>query len=318
MKNATPRHFNETADLTPDELRNVLGQAMAIKVREHAGLKEPSNILDKRAVAFLSTKQSLRTQASITQASAILGGQTAIFTGNSLVDETGKQRESFVDIGRCLDEMGYPVIFARTNTQQQIQDLMHASKRASIVNALCNKHHPLQSLADIEGFMLSAKDWKRPKITFMGDGNNVATSLAQATTMMGWDFVHGGPEERRIPDEEWEKIQRLAVETGGTAQWEINPEAAADGSDMIYADVFASMGEKSQEAKLAALLAPYKVTPEMMERAKSGAVFGHCLPKGKDEVSDEVMYGPQSIAFTIAGCRMDTTAAIIKHLLENR
>lgn len=318
MKNATPKHFNETADLTPDELRNVLDEAMAIHLRERAGHVEPSDVLRKRAVAFLSTKQSLRTQASITQASAILGGQTAIFTGNSLVDETGKQRESFVDIGRCLDQMGYPVIFARTNTQQQIQDLMHASKRASIVNALCNKHHPLQSLADIEGFLLSAKEWKRPKITFMGDGNNVATSLGQATAMMGWDFVHGGPDERKIPDDEWEKIQRLATETGGSATRETTPEAAADGAHMVYADVFASMGEKKDEAKLAALLAPYKVTPEIMERAHRDAVFGHCLPKGKDEVSDEVMYGPQSIAFTIAGCRMDTTAAVIKHLLENR
>ncbi len=318
MKNASPRHFNETADLTPDELRNVLGQAMAIKVREHAGLREPSNILEKRAVAFLSTKESLRTQASIVQAAAILGGQTSIHTGNSMVDEKNEPRESFFDMARCLDEMGYPIIFARTHTQQQIQDLMRASKRASIVNALCNKHHPLQSLADIEGFLLSANEWKRPKITFMGDGNNVATSLGQATAMMGWDFVHGGPEERKIPDDEWEKIKRLATETGGTATRETAPEAAADGAHMIYADVFASMGEKRDEAKLAALLAPYKVTPEIMERAHRDAVFGHCLPKGKYEVSDEVMSGPQSIAFTIAGCRMHTTAAIIKHLLENR
>ncbi len=318
MKNVQPRHFNEIVDLTPDELRSVVGEAMAIHIRERAGVVEPSNVLHKRAVAFLSTKESLRTQASIIQAAAILGGQTSIHTGNSMVDEKNEPRESFFDMARCLDEMGYPIIFARTHTQQQIQDLMRASKRASIVNALCNKHHPLQSLADIEGFMLSAKEWKRPKITFMGDGNNVATSLGQASVMMGWDFVHGGPEERRIPEDEWRKIQGLADETGGTAKWETRPEAAAEGAHMIYADVFASMGQKKNETALSALLAPYKVTPETMEWAHKDAVFGHCLPKGKDEVSDEVMYGPQSIAFTIAGCRMDTTAAIIKHLLANR
>ncbi len=315
---AHPPHVNETADLGRENLDNILSEAKQIHERKLARDSERETPLRNQTVVFLTQKESLRTEASIRQAAAILGGQVYAPSKNSMFDETGKQREPLSDMTRCLDAMGYPIIFARTKTQAEIQEIMGAARRASVVNALCNRHHPLQSLADAEAFMLQRPEIKKPRVVFSGDGNNVANSLGQVSAMLGWDFVHTGAEERKIHRDDWGKIQELAAEYGGSASYEQNPERAVDGAHYVYTDVFASMGQKHESEHLDQLLAPYRVTQQLMERADKNAAFGHCLPKGKSEVDDEVMYGPQSIAFEIAGCRMDTTAALIKMLINSR
>ena len=321
-----PRHFTEIADLNQRELKSVIDEAMSIHSLRTTGPRERHSQLLQTAVAFLSTKESLRTQASIGQAAAYLGGQAVSFGRNAFVDEQGQPRESMHDMVRCLEEQGYPIIFARLHTHQQILEMVAACKSASTINALTDRHHPLQALADIAALKQCTKSVlddegkqkeKRHRIAFMGDGNNVATSLGQATAILGWDFVHSGPETRKIPDQEWKKIKQLASTYSGSSRYEPQPEEAVEGATLIYTDVFASMGEKSKAKALKEVLAPYKVTSALMERAGPNALFGHCLPAERDvEVDSDVIDGPQSIVYTIAGYRMDTTAALMRMLLE--
>lgn len=311
------RHFLEVSDLGRDELLSVLDRADVIREQMVSGRITDEALLHRRLVAFITTKQSLRTGASIAQAAAFWGGGAETFSGNSLVDETGKTREPIADITRCLEEQLYPVIFARLGGHDQLLAMKNAAKRASVVNALTDASHPLQALADVSAFRSARPSVERPKIVFTGDGNNVAVSQAEAVVTMGWDFVHSGPEERRIKADRWATIQELAHRFGGSASYEIDPQRAVEGADMLYADVFASMGQKYDAARLKALLGAYKITENLLRRAKPKAVVGHCLPEGGDEIEPEVLRGPQSIAFEIAGRRMDTTAAIMEMLLRS-
>lgn len=313
-----PRHLTEIADLNQQELKNIIDEAIRMRLLRTAGTKEDHPQLLRTAVAFLSTKESLRTQASIGQAAAYCGGQAVTFGKSAFIDEQGQPRESLHDMVRCLEEQGYPIIFARLHTHLQLLEMVGASKNASIVNALTDRHHPLQALADIAALKQRTKLEKteRHRIVFMGDGGNVATSLGQATAILGWDFVYSGPEERRISEQEWEKINQLASAHGGSSRHELRPEAAVEGATLVYADVFASMGEKNNAQTLKQLLAPYKVTSALMERAGPHALFGHCLPAERGvEVDPEVMDGPRSIIYDIAGFRTDTTAALMQMLL---
>lgn len=314
---SAPRHFTEVCDLKRPELDAVLHRAKQIHELVLNGLRPAGGVLQNTVIASLSSKESLRTHGSIAQAAAFLGGQ-AIFLGqNALRDENGKQREPLSDMVRCLEEQGYPIIVARLHAHEQILEMVRAARRASIVNGLTNMHHPLQALADIEAFLLHRPDAKKPKVVFLGDGNNVATSLGQISAMLGWDYVYSGPEDRKIADSQWRTIEQLAYTHGGSAHYEVRPEAAVEGGDFIYADVFASMGQKAQMEALEQKLHPYKVTGALMGRANTNALFGHCLPAERGrEVDADVIDGPQSIVFSIAGCRTDTTAALIELLIQ--
>ena len=320
MKNTTeaPRHFLDIADLNREELERVLSEAMAIRGQIERGILKGPTPLHRKKVAYISSKESLRTKASIGQASGYLGGDSKDFGKDSIFDEKGESRESFSDIGHCLEEQGYPVTFARLHKHEHLLQLAQGRTRMSVINALTDQSHPLQALADAEAYRLVRPDVKRPRVVFSGDGNNVATSLAEVSAMQGWDFVHTGPDSRQIRSDRWDGIQRLASEHGGSASYIRRPEQAVEGADYVYADVFASMGQKGNAAELNALMMPYQVNGKLMELAHPEAVFGHCLPAQRGiAVTSDVIDGPQSIVFTIAGCRMDTTAAIMKFLVKN-
>jgi len=320
MPSSSPlRHFTEIRDLNRSELESILQRAQEIHRKLHALPKKTHGPLQNSAVVYLSSKESLRTQCSIEQAATYLGGHAVSPGLRALRDETGKLREPVSDMVRCLEEQGYPLIFARLHHHDEILEMSHAARRASVVNALTDQHHPLQALADAEAFLLHRPTVKKPKIVFLGDGNNVATSLGQISAMLGWDFVHSGSEERKIHPAQWQKILELADVHGGSARFLSHPEAAVEGAHFVYADEFASMGEKEKIGELQEKLAPYRVTSALMARAASDALFGHCLPAERGrEVDTEVIDGPQSIVFSIAGCRTDTTAALMEFLLEER
>lgn len=313
-----PRHFLDIADLSPDELVGVLDTADKIRTRVDGNVQLRRRVLRDQAIAFLTSKQSLRTGGAIAQAATRLGGKAETFSGNSMVDETGKTREPLTHMTECLQAQAYPVVFARLHKHEDIVQMSKVAGKTSVVNALTDQSHPLQALADIATLRRAKPGVQRPKVVFMADGNNVATSLGEASAMLGWDFVHSGPQERRIRNDRWEGMQHMASDSGATVTYEENPDAAVEGADMVYADVFASMGEKGKAAELKALLSRYKVTAKLMERAGPQALFGHCLPAEEAEVEPEVLHGPNSIVFPIAGARMDTTAAIIQLLLHDR
>lgn len=315
-----PRHFTDISDLSRDDLDRVLEEARHVGNARKTGIRPAIGPMTGKLAAFVSSKESLRTTGSIHAASTYLGGSSKDFTGHALFDETGQPRERFEDITRNLEVIGYSVIFARLHHHRDLLQMTLAAKQASVINALTDASHPLQALADAQAFRLERPDTHHPTVVFFGAGNNVATSLGEVSAMLGWNFVHSGPlDEKRIPPKRWESMQRLAAAYGGSVRYEPDPHRAADGADYVYTDVHASMGEKADAMHLKALLQPYKVTAALMERAKPDAVFGHCLPAERGvEVDPEVIDGPQSITTTIARCRTDTTAAVMKLVLRDR
>lgn len=322
----TPQHYTRVTDLTQEQLRWVLDEAVSLRLPilngqpiagEGTGRK---HILQDTAVAWWSTKESLRTGASIEQAATKLGGSVYSVGKSSLVDELGKEREPTNHMIRCLEQQGFPIVFARVHTNEQIMKMVKAAQRLHVINALCNEHHPLQAIADIEGYMLHRTDRpKQPQVTFMGDGNNVANSLAGATALLGWNFVHSGPPDRRIKADNWTDLERVAEENGGSVKYVEDPEAAMEGTDFAYGDVFASMGEKFDKAALEAKMARWRMTRKLIERGNKGIAYGHCLPVDPNwsEVDPDVFDDPEvCIAFTIAGCRVDANIAMMELLMQ--
>lgn len=325
FKDAVPQHYTKVTDLTQEQLQWVLAEAASLRLpimngRAIAGEGTREKILDGTSVAWWSTKESLRTGASIQQAATKLGGGVFTVGKSSLVDELGKEREPTDHMIRCLEQQGYPIVFARLHSHGQIMQMVQAAERMHVINALCDEHHPLQAIADIEGYMIKRPDRpQKPKVTFMGDGNNVANSLGGAAALLGWDFVHSGPEDRRIKPANWAELERIAAKHGGSVTYEERPEAAMEGADYAYGDVFASMGEKSDKAALEAKMSRWRMTPQLIERANEGIAYGHCLPVDPkwSEVDPEVFNDPEvCIAFTIAGCRVDANIAMMELLLR--
>ncbi len=313
------RHFLDVDDLTSPELINVLDRSDEIRSEYESQHVVGTNLLNRRMVALLTLKESLRTDASIAIAADHLGGTSKTFSGNSSLDELGHPREPIADMGRCLDQMGYAMIFARLGSHKHLLELAHATKKAHVINALTDSSHPLQALADMAAFRRVRSDVQWPHVAFLGDGNNVAFSLAQAVTKLGGHFRFGGPQKHAIHPDLWEQVQINAKVHGGSAIMTQDPEEAVDGAHFVYTDVHASMGQKSNAKERKAALSPYRVTSALMNRARQGAVFGHCLPaQVGEEVDEEVLYGPQSIVFEIAGARMDTTAALMELLMKSR
>lgn len=316
-----PFHLNKTSDLSLGQLEEVLGESLAVSKRVEADLPEPTLPMLHQTGVWLTTKDSMRTKASINQALTRLGGTMLEVGGGSLVStETKGTREPLADIMRCLDAMGYRVMFARLHTQAQTNELIGASRKMSVINALNDTDHPLQSLADAAA-LIEKDGWgKGKKVVFAGPGdNNVTISLAEVAAQLGWDFVHTGPQDHQIPGDRFLQLQEIARKGGGSVRYVEDWSEAVPGATMLYTDVHASMGQKDQAAQLKAMLEPWRVTEQMMERAGPQAYFGHCLPAERGVDTDNaVIEGPRSIVFPIAGFRAHTTTALLRLLKEGK
>ena len=315
-----PRHFLSLQDLNRDELDGILAEAKDIRSQVESRVFRGTKPLDRQLVGFTTVKPSLRTSASIGFAANYLGGSSKDLGPTSLTDKKNlKVREPLEHVTKVLEGQGYPFLFARVYEDEDLHRMKKGRKSMHIINALSDTEHPLQALADMQALQLARPDLQRPKVVFTGDGNNVATSLGQATVMEGGRFIHTGPESRKIPDKQWGEIESLAKVYGGSAAYMQTPQEAVPDADLVYADVFTSMGQESEEESLNRILEPYQVTQQLMDRAGPQALFGHCMPaKLGIEVTEEVFEGPQSIAILIASCRMDTVAALMRFFSGQR
>jgi ornithine carbamoyltransferase len=311
-----PKHFTDITDLARPELDSILRDAAEIDKEMNPW--KPRNLLNRQGVAYYSSKGSNRTEGSIQQAASFLGGYAFSPGPNALFDETGKPREIPADIARSAEAQRYRIIFARLHQHSDLLAMQYALTRASIVNALTNESHPLQALADALAIRLARPKVERPKVVFSGPGNNVATSLGEISAMLGYEFIHAGPEDkRRIPEARWERMQNLAEKHDGSVRHEADPYAAVPGATLVYTDVPASMGEKEHAEELNDLMKPYAVTQKLMDAAGPQALFGHCLPAQRGvEVDAGVIDGERSIVWRIADLRVATTAAVIQFLIK--
>ncbi|MGA2285053.1 MAG: ornithine carbamoyltransferase [Dehalococcoidia bacterium] len=299
------RDLLSIADLTPEELRRIIDLAVEMKRNGYPRL------LEGKTLALLFEKASLRTNVSFNVAMQQLGGH-AIYLGQS---EVGLgQRESVADVARVLSRY-VDGIAARTYAQQTLIDLA-ASATVPIVNALSDEEHPCQAVADLVTVYERKGHFHGLTLAFIGDGNNVATSLAQASAMVGMSFVIASPEGYELGDKALSQARLFASMNGSTVEAIRSPQEAVKRADVVYTDVWISMGQEDSYDDRLRAFAGYQVNGELLSLAPPDAMLMHDLPAHRgEEIADEIIEGPQSVVFDQAENRLHAQRAILGLLL---
>ena len=321
MKN---RHFLTLLDFTPEEIGKLIDLAADLKAKKKAGI--PHRLCEGKNIALIFEKTSTRTRCAFEVAAADLG-MTAVY-----LDPSGSQigkKESIADTAQVLGRM-FDGIEYRGYGQERVEAL---AKYAGVPvwNGLTNEYHPTQILADMLTIREHCGSLKGRKLVYMGDARyNMGNSLMIGCAKLGMHFVACAPEKYFPNAELTAKCQAIAAETGATLTFETDPEKAVVGADVIYTDVWVSMGEPdSVWAERINELTPYRVTMKLMNLAGEQCHFMHCLPAFHDlettvgreiydkfgidcmEVTDEVFQCERSIVFDEAENRMHTIKAVM-------
>ncbi len=301
----TCRHFLSIADLSVDEVRAVLDAATAIR----AGELRPN--LAGRSLVLLLEKPSLRTRVSFELGMRKMGGNSL----SMLPQEVGLGgREPPEDVARVLSRYA-DVIAARVNSHHTLVELANAAD-VPVINALSDIEHPCQILADLQAIREHFDKLEGLTIAFIGDGNNVAASLALGCALVGAKFRIASPVGYELPGEIVRQARALAGDDAASLDLLLSPQDAVDGADVVYTDVWASMGQEAEREKRAHDFRGYQVTPQLMELADPKAVFMHDLPAHVgEEISQEMLTHRQSIVFDQAENRMHAQAALMATLL---
>ncbi len=292
-------------DLTAAELRTLLDLAAQVK-RQSARFRLA---LRGRILSLLFEKPSLRTRMTFEVAAKQLGGDALLTTGPI------GGREPVEDVARNL-ERWTDLIVARTFSQETV-DALARHARIPVVNALSDRFHPCQALADMLTLKEQWGEWRGHKLAFVGDGNNVAHSLMLDAARLGLDFVCITPPGYEPDPGIVEKARQFAVETGALIELTNNVEEGLRGAGAVYTDVWASMGFEHEAAERARAFAAYQVNRELMAMALPGAFFMHCLPAHREEeVTTDVIESPVSLVFEQAENRLHAQKALLLMLLD--
>ena len=318
------RHFLKLLDFTPQEIEGFLDLAADLKAKKKAG--QAHRYCEGRNVALIFEKTSTRTRCAFEVAAADLGMHPVYL--DSAGSQMGK-KESIEDTARVLGRM-FDGIEYRGYGQEIVETLAQYAG-VPVWNGLTNEYHPTQILADMLTIREHLGELAGKKLVFMGDARyNMANSLMVGCAKLGMHFVAGAPKAYQ-PSEELTGICRdIAAQTGGSVTFESDPMKAVDGADVIYTDVWVSMGEPDEVwAERIESLSPYRVTSELMSAAGDGCIFMHCLPAFHDrhtkigesiyekygldcmEVTDEVFESEASVVFDEAENRMHTIKAVM-------
>jgi ornithine carbamoyltransferase len=305
LKTAAP-DFLKDLDLTGDELLYLLDLADEVK----ASPADYAHSLDGKNVGMLFEKPSLRTKLTFELAMKQMGGGSVFLEGPIGV------REPLKDVARNLDRWVNGLV-ARVFLQSTVDGLAHWS-RVPVINALSDLYHPCQALADFqtirEHFAVSLLHGL--KLTFIGDGNNVAQSLMLTGLRLGMDFALGCP-EGYLPDPEIvTQAEGLAAVTGARLLITHDTAAAVAGAHAVYTDVWASMGQEQEAVERKRAFRRYQVNDALFAQARPDAVFMHCLPAKRDEeVTDSIMEHPRSVVFDQAENRLHAQKALLLMML---
>ena len=306
---AFAKDFLSILDLSPGELDRLLALAAEMKADRRAGRLRPG-VLQGLHVAMLFEKPSLRTWSTFEIAVRELGGDTLALPAE-FADGT---REPLEDVARNLERWVAGLVI-RTFGQHKAATLARAGRQLHVVNALTDEEHPCQALADAFTMRERWGDCRGRTIAFIGDGNNVATSLAHAASMLGVTLHVASPPGYELPDRVVEDAARVA-RGGVRIKRFVDPREAVAQTDAVYTDVWTSMGQEHEDADRRVVFAPYQVNEALMARAAGGAMFMHCLPAHRgQEVTSEVIDSPASVVFDQAENRLHTQKALLSILI---
>ena len=304
------RDFLSIADWSERDLLEILTLSTRMK-------KDPQSfyhVLDGQSVAMIFEKQSLRTHVTFDVAIQQLGAHAIFLTQADI--SLGK-RESIHDVAKNLERWVRGII-VRTYSHAGLRELAgHAC--IPVINALTDFEHPCQAVGDFLTIQEKLGTFKGRRLAFVGDGNNVCHSLMLLAATVGMDFVAVTP-RGYLPNEGVMKTaSRIAAEHGSVVELSHIPKEGVHNADVIYTDVWASMGQEAQRDERATVFRDFQVNAELMRCAKPSALFMHCLPAHRgEEVTDEVMDSPQSVVFDEAENRLHTEKAIVFTLLRGR
>lgn len=308
-------NLTKITDLTPSQIEQILKDAFEFKAQKDRGILT-KNLLHGKVVALVFEKQSLRTKVAFEVAASALGGIPVFLSRDQILTGYKNQaRESISDITKNLERFA-DLIVARVYSHETILEMSLYSKKP-IINALCDRHHPTQALADLMAMRWHKKKSKGLKVAFVGDGNNVATSLMHICTIMGLHFAIASPSGYEIPNYEQHVGLKWAQKNKTSLHFLKNPKEAVQDADVVYTDTFISMGQEAETRKRLKEFAQYKVDTALLRLAKKDALFMHCLPAHHgQEVGYAVISGPQSIVFDQAECRLHIAKSLYKFYLN--
>ena len=304
-----PKHFLHLSDYSTDEIWELLHLAKELKIKFHN--KEMYKPFKDRSLAMIFAKPSARTRVSFETGFEWMGGH-ALFLGPNDIG-IGK-REAIKDISRLFSRYN-DMIMARLFDHKHILELAQFST-IPVINGLTDYNHPCQILADIMTIWEHRGNLDNLKITYMGDGNNIVHSWLQLACRLPFHFVCCSPSGFE-PDLKTEKM----VENSGRSTYELShdPKTAVKDADVIYTDVWASMGQKEEANEREKIFADYQVNQRLMNKSGKETLFMHCLPAERGrEVTDSVMESKNSIVFDEAENRMHAQNAVMVYLSNKK
>jgi ornithine carbamoyltransferase len=312
MSAERPRDFLSILDFRPEILERCLELGAQIKADRGLGTDAPtSRVLNGRHVAVLFEKLSLRTRSTFEIAVRELGGHVVELTPQAGLGV----REPIADVARNLERWVAAVVI-RTFKQSILKEFAAAATRLHVINALTDEEHPCQALADCLTLRERWGSVRGRTLAFVGDGNNVAVSIAQAAAMLGMHVHVASPEGYQLPIQAVQQAA-LAARHGARLRLFTDPADAVAGVDAVYTDTWTSMGQEAESDRRRAIFAPYQVNDELMALAKPDAAFMHCLPAHRgEEVTDEVIESRASIVFDQAENRLHCQKALLAMLLS--
>lgn len=302
----------DVAALSQAEIEALLKLAAELKAKQRRGI--PHQLLQGKTLGLLFQKPSTRTRVSFEAGMNQLGGHAMILP---MADIQLSRGESVADTARVLSRYLDGIVI-RTYDHETVEEWAREATMP-VINGLTDLSHPCQALSDLLTIKEQTGRLKGIKIAYVGDGNNVANSLIEAVAKMGMTIALGCPSGYQ-PDQHVVDLARLeAAKTGAVIEIGHDPYVAVKEADVIYADVWISMGREREQARRLKVLAPFQVNSRLVAKAKSDAIVMHCLPAHRgEEITAEVLDGPQSVIIDQAENRLHMQKAILTQLLGKR
>jgi ornithine carbamoyltransferase len=301
------RDFLSIDDLRPHELHHLL--ELSAKVKSSPG--DYAARLAGAAVALIFEKPSTRTRVSFEVAVASTGGHPLALSSSELQLGRG---ETIEDTGRVLSRYCDAIVL-RTFGQERLEHLA-AGATVPVVNSLSDYEHPCQILADLLTVIEKKGDAAGRRLVYLGDGNNVAHSLLLGGAKLGMRVRVATPTGFEPIPQVIGRAEEIASEAGGSVEVTDDPKSATEGADILYTDVWASMGQEQEHAERVLVFTPYRLDSSALSRAASDAIVMHCLPAHRgEEITDEVIDGPHSVVWDQAENRLHTQKALLLWLL---
>jgi ornithine carbamoyltransferase len=298
---AAPKHFLQLKDLARQELDYVLARSRQLKARHHSGtLYQP---LRGRTLAMIFEKNSTRTRVSFEAGMAQLGGSALYLSARDTQLTRGEPVE---DVARVISRM-VDLIMIRA-FEHGMMERFAAHSQVAVINGLTDAHHPCQILADVATFIEHRGPIKGRTVAWVGDANNVCNTWVQAAQAFDFQLRVAAPDGYNLQPEHGSNVHATS-----------DPREAVDGADLVTTDVWTSMGFEAETEERRRRFAGYQVDAALMRLARADALFMHCLPAHRgEEVSAEVIDGPQSVVWDEAENRLHTQKALMEYLLLGR